>query len=134
MKTLKIVYWISTCLFAAIFLSTGTLYVLHTSFAVVKFREIGFPQYVITLLGIAKLAGAITLLVPKFPRLKEWAYAGFVFDLIGAAWSHFAVQGFGQGIRLLVPIMVVFISYFTYHRLHDLPVNSDRSLDTAVEL
>jgi uncharacterized membrane protein YphA (DoxX/SURF4 family) len=121
MKSLKITYWISTCLFSGIFLMTGTLYLLHAQVMVTKFHEIGFPLYILNLLGILKVAGAATLLVPRFPRLKEWAYAGFVFDLIGAAWCHFAVQGFLEGVKLLIPITVVSISYFTYHRLHDRP-------------
>jgi uncharacterized membrane protein YphA (DoxX/SURF4 family) len=121
MKSLKITYWISTCLFSGIFLMTGTLYLLHAQVMVTKFHEIGFPLYILNLLGILKLAGAATLLVPGFPRLKEWAYAGFVFDLIGAAWCHFAVQGFLEGVKLLIPITVVSISYLTYHRLHDRP-------------
>jgi hypothetical protein len=61
----------------------------------------------------------ITLVVPKYPRLKEWAYAGFGFDLIGAMWSHAAVQGLGEAIRLLVPITIMVVSYVTYHKIHD---------------
>ncbi len=121
LKTLKIAYWASTCLFCCVFLFTGTSYLLHTQTMVTKFREIGFPLYIMNLIGILKIAGAITLLVPKYPRLKEWAYAGFVFDFVGAAWCHFAVQGFGQGVRLVIPLTVVSISYFTYHRLNDQP-------------
>ena len=122
MKTLKIAYWASTCLFCGVFLMTGTLYLLHAQSMVTKFNEIGFPLYILNLLGSLKIAGAITLLIPmSHPRLKEWAYAGFVFDLIGAAWCHFCVQGFGQGIKLLIPLTVVAVSYFTYHRLNDSP-------------
>lgn len=122
MKTLKIAYWVSTCLFCGVFLMTGTLYILHAQSMVTKFNEIGFPLYILNLIGPLKIAGALTLLIPAAPsRLKEWAYAGFVFDLVGAAWCHFAVQGFGQGIKLLLPITVVAVSYFTYHRLNDRP-------------
>jgi uncharacterized membrane protein YphA (DoxX/SURF4 family) len=121
LKTLKITYWASTGLFCCVFLFTGTSYLLHTQIMDTKFHEIGFPLYIMNLIGILKIAGAITLLVPKYPRLKEWAYAGFVFDFVGAAWCHFAVQGFGQGVRLVIPIAVVSISYFTYHRLNDQP-------------
>jgi uncharacterized membrane protein YphA (DoxX/SURF4 family) len=121
LKTLKIAYWASTCLFCGVFLMTGTSYLLHTRVMVTKFQEIGFPLYIMNLIGILKIAGAITLLVPKFPRLKEWAYAGFVFDFVGAAWCHFAVQGFGEGVRLVIPITVVSISYLTKHRLNDQP-------------
>jgi hypothetical protein len=127
MKTLKIAYWASSCLFCAVFLMTGTFYILHTQTMVTKFHEIGFPLYILNLIGPLKIAGAITLLIPATPpRLKEWAYAGFVFDLIGAAWCHFAVQGFSEGIKLLIPITVVSISYLSYHRLND-PAKVHRS-------
>jgi hypothetical protein len=120
MKTLKIAYWASTCLFCGVFFMTGTLYLLHAQSMVTKFNEISFPLYILNLIGSLKIAGAITLLVPRaYPRLKEWAYAGFVFDLVGAAWCHFCVQGFSQGIKLVIPITVVVISYLTYHRLND---------------
>ena len=126
MKTLKIVYWASTCLFCGVFLMTGTLYVIHAQSMVTKFNEIGFPLYILNLIGPLKIAGSLTLLIPAAPsRLKEWAYAGFAFDLVGAAWCHFSVQGFGQGIRLLIPISVVTLSYFSYHRLHDRPEKQD---------
>ena len=122
MKTLKIAYWASTCLFCGVFLMTGTLYILHTQTMVTKFHEIGFPLYILNLIGPLKIAGALTILIPATPpRLKEWAYAGFVFDLIGAAWCHFAVQGFSEGMKLLIPITVVLISYLSYHRLNDAP-------------
>jgi hypothetical protein len=120
MKTLKIVYWVSTGLFCGVFLMTGSLYVIHAQSMVTKFNEIGFPLYILNLIGPLKIAGALTLLLSAAPsRLKEWAYAGFVFDLVGAAWCHFSVQGFGQGIRLVIPLTVVAISYFSYHRLND---------------
>jgi uncharacterized membrane protein YphA (DoxX/SURF4 family) len=119
MKPLNITYWISTVVFAMVFATTGTMYLMRHPTIDTKFQEFGFPLCVISLLGIAKVLGVIALLVPKYPRLKEWAYAGFAFDLIGAMWSHLAVQGFGQGIRLLIPISVMVVSYVTYHRLHD---------------
>src|ERR1700749_5149947 len=122
MKTLKLAHWASTCLFCGVFLMTGTLYILHSQTMVTKFHEIGFPLYILNLIGPLKIAGAITLLIPAAPaRLKEWAYAGFVFDLVGAAWCHFAVQGFSEGIKLLIPITVVAVSFLSYHRLNDPP-------------
>jgi hypothetical protein len=110
MKALRITYCVSTCLFAGIFLTTGTMYLAHNATMVAKFEELGYPLYVLNILGTAKVAGAIALLAPKYPRIKEWAYAGFVFDLFGAAWSHAAVQGPGEAVRLLIPIAVAFIS------------------------
>jgi len=57
------------------------------------FVRLGYPPYFVTILGFWKVAGAITILVPRFPRLKEWAYAGIFFDLTGAAASSAAVGG-----------------------------------------
>jgi hypothetical protein len=57
---------------------------------------LAYPPYMLAVLGTAKILGAIALVVPKFPRLKEWAYAGFVFDLIGAIWSHLAMQALAK--------------------------------------
>jgi hypothetical protein len=122
MKPLKIMYWISTVVFAMVFATTGTMYLFHAPVMVAKFHELGYPIYVLNLLGIAKVLGVITLVVPKYPRLKEWAYAGFGFDLIGAMWSHAAVQGLGEAIRLLVPITIMVVSYVTYHKIHDAPL------------
>ena len=50
-------------------------------------ERLGYPQYFLTILGIWKLLGAVALLIPRFPRLKEWAYAGVLFDLTGAVAS-----------------------------------------------
>ena len=76
--------------------------------------KLGYPAYVLKILGTCKIAGAVVLAVPAFPRLKEWAYAGFTFDFLGAASSH-ALNGDGVG-ELMPPLIVLGIlaaSYFT---------------------
>lgn len=125
MKPLKITYWISTAIPVVVFATTGAMYLIHHPVMVAKFQELGYPLYVLNILGVAKILGVIALVIPKYPRLKEWAYAGFVFDLIGAIWSHAAVQGFGQAVRLLVPLTIMVVSYVTYHKLHDTPGTDD---------
>jgi uncharacterized membrane protein YphA (DoxX/SURF4 family) len=50
--------------------------------------SLGYPTYLLTLLGVAKLLAVIAIFAPKFPRLKEWAYAGVAFNMIGASYSH----------------------------------------------
>lgn len=122
MKKAKIIYWVSTGLFTAVFATTSIMYLTHNSRMVDKFHELGYPLYVLNILGVAKLLGVIALLFPKYPRLKEWAYAGFVFDLIGALWSHAAVQGPEKAALLLTPITLVVISYATFHKLRSSPV------------
>ena len=121
MKALKITYWTSTLLFATLFTTTGTLYLLHYPTFVKRATDLFYPPYLLEIIGTAKVLGGIALVTPKFPRLKEWAYAGFVFDFIGAIWSHFYVQGLGEGIRILVPLSVLMVSYISFHRLQRRP-------------
>jgi len=121
MKALKITYWVSTLVFATIFTTTGTLYLLHFPTFVKRATDLFYPPYLLEIIGTAKVLGGIALVTPKFPRLKEWAYAGFAFDFIGAIWSHFYVQGLGESVRLLVPLSILMVSYISYHRLQRWP-------------
>jgi uncharacterized membrane protein YphA (DoxX/SURF4 family) len=69
--------------------------------------ELGYPLYFFAILGIWKVLGAIAILVPRYPRLKEWAYAGIFFDLTGAAASCAAVGGYGAyGFHILAPLIL----------------------------
>jgi DoxX-like family len=117
MKTTKIVYLIATLAFCALFGTTGTLYLIHHPTMVKKFLELGYPLYTLDIIGTAKLIGVITLAIPKFPRLKEWAYAGFFIDFVAGFWSHAAVQGLHGAIPLLVPTILLVISYATFRKL-----------------
>ncbi len=83
-KRLNISYWIFTGLFAGFMIFSAIPDLMVTSQAVdIVSTQLGYPKYIISFLGVAKLLGAIAILVPGYPRLKEWAYAGLVFDLIG---------------------------------------------------
>ncbi len=81
-------YWICTALTVFFFLPGGLAYAMAVPDVVDGVVLLGFPLYFIRLLGIWKILGAIAVLVPGFPRLKEWAYAGIVFDLIAAAVAN----------------------------------------------
>jgi uncharacterized membrane protein YphA (DoxX/SURF4 family) len=83
-------YWTCTAAVAFIFISSGICYVLGLAPVVAGVLQLGYPRYFITLLGIWKVLGGIAILAPRFPRLKEWAYAGMIFDLTGAAYSSTA--------------------------------------------
>jgi uncharacterized membrane protein YphA (DoxX/SURF4 family) len=89
-KTLKITYWIATVWLALGMLSTGIVQLLRLKEEVDMMTHLGYPLYFLTLLGIWKILGVIVVLIPKFPLLKEWAYAGFFFAMSGAIFSHFA--------------------------------------------
>lgn len=92
MKTNKIIYWTSTVIIAGLFLMSSMMYFTKSPDLVKGFAFMGFPPFMIPLLGTAKLLGAIALLQPKFRTLKEWAYAGFTIVLIGATWAHAATN------------------------------------------
>ena len=85
-------YWITTGLLALLVGSGGVAQVLHLPQNVEGIHILGYPTYFLTILGIWKVLGAIAIVLPRYPRIKEWAYAGVFFDLTGAAVSH-AVAG-----------------------------------------
>lgn len=87
-RTRLIFYWITTSLIALEMFTGGTWDLLRTAYVRGLMDALGYPEYMLTILGTWKLLGALAVLAPRFPRLKEWAYAGMVFDLTGAAVSH----------------------------------------------
>ncbi|SFK83157.1 DoxX-like family protein [Paenibacillus sp. 1_12] len=101
MKT--ILYWITTLFGPASFVIGGFLFVSHGDQQVAVMNQLGYPIYIATILGVWKLLGVIAIVIPRFPRLKEWAYAGFFFDLTGAAASH---AFSGDGISLIAQPLV----------------------------
>ncbi len=118
MKTTKITFWITTSL---IFLFMGVMPALtgHTEMAKEGTRHLGYPPYFGIALNIFKIIGSLALIIPQVPKvLKEWAYSGFVFDIIFATISLWVVDGFNA--MLLVPVLVMavlLVSYFSYHKL-----------------
>jgi hypothetical protein len=119
MKKTKIFYWIFTALLAAFMTMSAIPDVISTQQAIdIISTHLGYPGYIIPFLGIAKLLGVIAILIPGFPRLKEWAYAGFVFDLTGAAYSSISVgDPFSGWVFVLLPLTVLACSYIFYHKL-----------------
>ncbi|MFK7930917.1 MAG: DoxX family protein [Myxococcota bacterium] len=109
-----IAYWVTTGLFSLGMGMSAAVYLSQQPFAIdAMTNHLGFPAYTLYILGIAKGLGAIALLTPAFPKLKEWAYAGFTFNLIGAVWAHVAV---GDPVTELIGPTVLFgimlASYF----------------------
>lgn len=97
-KRNKIIYWIATIWLGLGLVATGLLQLLKTEAVgalappgVWGIKQLGYPVFFLTILGVWKILGAIALLVPKFPLLKEWAYAGIFFLLTGAIFTHIAV-------------------------------------------
>ena len=87
----KLAYWIPTVLLGLMMTMSGLMAVTRQPPAVEGYTHLGYPLYFLTILGTAKLLGVATLLVPGLPRLKEWAYAGFMINLVSAVASHLAV-------------------------------------------
>jgi uncharacterized membrane protein YphA (DoxX/SURF4 family) len=101
-------YWTTTILIALAFLSGGAAYLGRAEFAASGLAELGYPPYFITILGVWKVLGALAILAPRLPRLKEWAYAGIAFDLTGAAFSHAA---FGHpAAKMIAPLVLLGIT------------------------
>ncbi len=108
-KAKNIAYWTTTILVAFFIGSGGVAQVARLQSTVDGFVHIlGYPLYFVTILGVWKVLGAIAILVPRFPRLKEWAYAGIFFDLTGAAASSAAVGDYGAyAFHVLAPLILV---------------------------
>lgn len=120
MKKTKIFYWIVTGLMGA-FLGMGAFFDTISAPEAVKMisQDLGYPAYIVPFLGVAKLLGIIAILIPGYPRVKEWAYAGLMFDLIGATYSGLAVgsEKPWENAFMLLPIAFVIGSYLLYHKL-----------------
>lgn len=117
MKKTKITYWVLTGLFAFVMLGSAIPNIMVNPMSVQGFKEMGYPTYIIPFLGWAKLLGVIAILVPGFPRIKEWAYAGLIFDLLGATYS---VANSGKDLVQWAPIFIFVAlgagSYIFYHK------------------
>ena len=86
----KIIYWISTIWLALGMVSTGSVQLFRSPADVDLMARLGYPVYLLTILGVWKPLGVVAVLIPKFPLVKEWAYAGFFFAMTGAIVSHIA--------------------------------------------
>ena len=112
-----VLYWIFTALFCAFMLTSTIPNILSAPEWVEIFKQLGYPPYMLPFLGVAKLLGVIALLVPGFPRIKEWAYAGMFFDLTGAVYSGLSVGGFDpKMLIMLVPFGLGALSYIYHHK------------------
>lgn len=115
-KTNKIIYWIATLWLALGMVSTGLVQLFKGKTGaggVDSVTHLGYPVYFLTLLGVWKLLGVIAVLIPKFPLLKEWAYAGFFFMMSGAIFSHVVSgSGIGEIFPSLLLLILTVISWY----------------------
>ena len=112
-KARTIAYWITTVLAALPMLGSGSAKLMHAEQIVGNMKHLGYPEYIVNILGPWMVLGGIALLLPGFARVKEWAYAGIVFAMSGAVLSHlFAGDAFGQLMPPLVIMGLALASYF----------------------
>ncbi|PXY46409.1 DoxX family protein [Flavobacterium hydrophilum] len=118
-KTTKIIYWTGVILTSLWFGASG-FFELTTNPIVWKItQELGYPEHFIYLLGIFKVAGVITLLIPnRLLRLKEWVFAGVFFDIIFAFFSKLAVLGFSATTDAIIAFTMVSVTYLMFRKLY----------------
>ncbi|HSY33796.1 MAG TPA: DoxX family protein [Verrucomicrobiae bacterium] len=109
----KIAYWVSTGLVAVMSLLAAFAYISGSPQAVEGFARAGYPQQLRIILGIAKPLGAIALLVPGVPKLKEWAYAGFTFAWICAVIAHYLANDGAKTFAPVILLALLAVSYAT---------------------
>ncbi|PNV77057.1 DoxX family protein [Leptospira inadai serovar Lyme] len=111
-KKNKIIYWVSTIWLALGMSSTGIVQVFKVKTEGDFTANLGYPDYFLTILGVWKILGVVALLLPKFPLLKEWAYAGFFFAMSGAAVSHIASGTVNEIFPSLLLLSLTVISWY----------------------
>lgn len=103
-KRNKIIYWIATAWLALGMFSTGFVQLFKINPETDFLAHLNYPVYFPTILGIWKLLGVVAILIPRFPLLKEWAYAGFFFAMTGAIFSHIAA---GNAVTEIFPSLLL---------------------------
>ncbi|HEY5407457.1 MAG TPA: DoxX family protein [Ginsengibacter sp.] len=120
-KRNKIIYWVATIWLALGMVSTGLVQLFKGKAGqggLDMITHLGYPVYLLTILGVWKILGVVAVLIPKFPIMKEWAYAGFFFVISGAIYSHIAS---GDSVDALLPALLLLILMITswYYRPAD---------------
>ena len=105
-KTQKIIYWIATVWLALGMTSTGVVQLFKLKADVDQMTRLGYPVYLLTILGVWKILGVVAVLIPKYPVLKEWAYAGFFFAMSGAVISHIVS---GDPVSQIFPALLLMV-------------------------
>jgi uncharacterized membrane protein YphA (DoxX/SURF4 family) len=127
--TRKVAYWMSSGLLAALSVVNGFIYLSGSQQAVQDFTHLGYPQQLRIILGIAKVLGAITLVVPGLAKLKEWAYAGFTFAWISACIAHYLAKDGPVAFMPLILLLLLAVSYATRPASRQWPSKITNALD-----
>ncbi len=110
-KSDKIIYWVTTGLFSALMMMSAMMYLFNNPMAVEAFEKLGFPVYIIYPLAAAKILGVVAIWSNFSDRLKDWAYAGFTFNLLLAASAHMNI-GDGEFAPAIVALVILGVSYY----------------------
>ena len=109
----KIIYWIATVWLSLGMLSTGIVQLIKMEEEVQGINALGYPTFLLPILGVWKILGVIAILIPKFPLVKEWAYAGFFFTMTGAMASHIIVGD--EMITLFGPTLLLALTITSWY-------------------
>ena len=112
-KRNKIIYWVATLWLALGMASTGIVQLIKLDEEVTMMARLGYPLYFLTVIGVWKILGVIAVLLPGFPLVKEWAYAGFFFAMSSAILSHFAVGDGGK--EFFGPVLLLFLTVISWY-------------------
>ena len=114
-KAVDRIYWISTILFVLLMAFLASQELQHAPDLLEAMDYLGFPAYVLTMLGTAKLLGIPVLLIPRWPHLKEWAYAGYAFDLGGGFIAHLITgDTLERTLPSLVCLAILVVAYVSW--------------------
>lgn len=109
----RIIYWVATIWLSLGMVSTGIVQLIKMEEEVQKMNELGYPSYFLTIIGAWKILGVVAVLVPKFPLIKEWAYAGFFFLMTGAIFTHFAIND--EAINFIGPALLLVLTIISWY-------------------
>lgn len=109
----KIIYWVATIWLSLGMISSGVFQIIKLEDAVKKMLEWGYPPYFLTIIGVWKVLGAVAILTPRFPLLKEWAYAGFFFLITGAIFTHLAVVD--EAVEYFGPVLLLVLTLLSWY-------------------
>lgn len=109
----KIIYWIATVWLSLGMTSTGIVQLIGMEEEVQNFDSLGYPHYLMTIIGTWKILGVIAVLIPRTPLLKEWAYAGFFFAMSGATISHL-INGH-EGVAIFGPSLLLVLTVASWY-------------------
>ena len=112
-KRNKIIYWVATIWLAVAMIASGIQQIFSIGGFVEIMTRLEYPTYFSVILGVWKIAGVVAILIPKFPLLKEWAYAGFFFVMSGAIFSHLAVGD--EAVELFAPTFLLVLTVVSWY-------------------